>query len=440
MKLNKFILPTILFLLVMTSIGLSWVIWTNSTWNGKNESTNSTNSTPQTELTKSTKLSEVYEPTSVIYNDQQGQNVLYSEKVNIIANIQKKMRKWQEKSISEVPVKNKNAYLAFLNTKNQLVLSYSDEITIGLFNQVFNQQNKNYKNRSINRIVIPHNSKKSIYLLSDKDKKVYEISLSKSYSRDKMIDNAVQGKTLSQLPVTFKLHNDNIFMYYNQDFKIARFRYLVDKQTASKYVANLLGQTDGSSVNIKESKKTSTYYDGSNRQLTVQNATNLVSFEDDKGSDTKPKTNRETALKKGYTSIKATGIGLDNIHFYHFDSHTMTTTFRSYIEGFPIFNQTKHGAIEVEEMANGGHKIDFSLLTLQIAVPSGKADVTLPSTEKVLNNLINAGYKDANISDIQMGYRWVSSSDSDLVVSLSPTWYICYKNEWKSYAELLQTN
>ncbi|WP_409021861.1 YycH family regulatory protein [Dellaglioa sp. P0083] len=439
MKLNRFILPTILFLLIMTSIGLSWVIWTNPTWNGKSESTKATNST-QTELTKSTKLSEVYAPTSVIYNDNQQQNVLYSEKINIISNIQRKIRTWKETSISEVSIKNKNDYLTFLNAKNQLVLSYSDEITVGLFNQVFNQQNQNYKTRLINRVIIPRDNKKSIYLLSDKDKKIYEISLNDAYNKGKTIDEVVQNETLSKLPVTFKLHNNDIFMYYNQDFNIARFRYLVDKQTASKYVANLLGQKDGSSVNIKESKKTITYYDGSDRQLTVQNATNLVSFEDDENSDAKQKTSRGNALTESYTSIKNTGIGLDNIHFYQFNGKSMTTTFRSYIEGFPIFNQTKHGVIEVERLDNGGNKIDFSLLTLQIAVPSGKADVMLPSTEEVLSSLVTAGYKDADISDIQLGYRWVSSSDSDLVVNLEPTWYIRYQDKWKSYTELLQTD
>lgn len=437
MKLSKFILPTVLFLLIMTSVGLSWVIWTDPTWNGKSESTRTTNST-QTDLTKTAKLSEVYSPTSIIYNDDQEQNVLYSEKVNIIANIQKQMRKWEEASIVEVPVKDEKEYLSFLNEKNQLMLSYSDEITISLFNQVFNQQNKDYQTRPFDRIVIPRNNKRSIYLLSDKDKKVYEISLSKSYNKDKMIDEALKSGKFSQLLVTFKLHNNNIFMYYNQDFKVARFRYLVDKQTASKYVAKLLGQTNGSTVNIKESKKTSTYYDGSDRQLTVQNDTNLVSFEDDKDTNQEQKISRGKALEQSYDSIKNTGIGLDNIHFYRFNSDTMTTVFRSYIEGFPIFNQTKNGAIEVERLSNGGNKINFSLSTLQIAVPSGKADVTLQSTEKVLDDLVAAGYKDSDISDIQLGYRWVSSSDSDLVVDLSPTWYVRYKNEWKNYAGLLK--
>lgn len=249
MKLSKFILPTVLFLLIMTSVGLSWVIWTDPTWNGKSESTRTTNST-QTDLTKTAKLSEVYSPTSIIYNDDQEQNVLYSEKVNIIANIQKQMRKWEETSIVEVPVKDEKEYLSFLNEKNQLMLSYSDEITISLFNQVFNQQNKNYQTRPFDRIVIPRNNKRSIYLLSDKDKKVYEISLSKSYNKDKMIDEALKSGKFSQLLVTFKLHNNNIFMYYNQDFKVARFRYLVDKQTASKYVAKLLGQTNLSLIHI----------------------------------------------------------------------------------------------------------------------------------------------------------------------------------------------
>ncbi|MCW3779919.1 two-component system activity regulator YycH, partial [Levilactobacillus namurensis] len=81
---------------------------------------------------------------------------------------------------------------------------------------------------------------------------------------------------------------------------------------------------------------------------------------------------------------------------------------RSYVGGFPIFNQTENGDVRIQLTSNGLDRYYFSLYSLQVPVPTTgqKQAVTLPSSTSVLKRLKAAGYKDSKIGSIELGYEW----------------------------------
>jgi len=113
--------------------------------------------------------------------------------------------------------------------------------------------------------------------------------------------------------------------------------------------------------------------------------------------------------------------------------------YRSYVEGFPIFNQTENGDVRIQMTSNGLDRYYFSLDSLQVPVPTtGKqTSVTLPSSTTVLKQLVAAGYKDNKIGSIELGYQWSQNKSSKLVIDLTPTYYVYYNGAWRTYTSML---
>ncbi|MDO4455951.1 MAG: two-component system activity regulator YycH, partial [Ligilactobacillus agilis] len=87
----------------------------------------------------------------------------------------------------------------------------------------------------------------------------------------------------------------------------------------------------------------------------------------------------------------------------------------------------------------GKKRLDFSLYTLQIPVPSAGGALTLPNTRWVISQLLSRGYDQAKIGDIKVGYSWNQNQTSNQVVDLKPTYFVKYDNQWSDYQSLLNS-
>ena len=70
-------------------------------------------------------------------------------------------------------------------------------------------------------------------------------------------------------------------------------------------------------------------------------------------------------------------------------------------------------------------------------VPSRQKDKDLPTTQSMLDQLKQAGIKEADVDNIQLGYEWKQNKASSEVVDLNPTWYVRYQGKWRTYESLL---
>lgn len=89
-------------------------------------------------------------------------------------------------------------------------------------------------------------------------------------------------------------------------------------------------------------------------------------------------------------------------------------------------------------LSQGVRRYNFSLYSLQVPVPTDKKSATLPGTQQVIDQLTAAGYSQKKISTLQLGYQWKTSTSSDKVVNLTPTWYVYYAGSWKTYTQMLK--
>ena len=144
-------------------------------------------------------------------------------------------------------------------------------------------------------------------------------------------------------------------------------------------------------------------------------------------------------LKDSYQNISQLLVSdtLANIRFFDYDAKNSKVVYRNYVEGFPIFDQTPYGAIEMKLVDNTSLKYNFSLNTLQIPVPTGRKDTKLITTDELLNSLRNHGYSSNKITDIELAYQWSNTKSSDILITLQPTWFVKYNGKYMNYTQML---
>ncbi|WP_125573820.1 YycH family regulatory protein [Levilactobacillus huananensis] len=430
MKITKALLPLGLTVAVAVSVVLSAMIWTNpaqyehSRQRGSNTPATDLNTRPQ---------KDVYLPTQVIYSDGTGkQELLNNRKVNLTTEIRESLEKWNFSRLSRVHVASKADYMTYLTRKNSLLLSYASPINGRLFNTVFNGK-LTRTTTQFSRIMVPLGNSDHIYLLDDRKQNVYQVKVKSSQVT---AIKKILKENLFRIDVKMQWLGDSASAYVTDSVTVPSYSYLVNQQSTDYFTTRLLNKGESTNVSAKKNKESTIYSDGASRQLTVYNKSGTALFEDYSALQASLSFNQ--ALKSGYDAVKTIGIPMENLRYYGYNASKSTVTYRSFVEGFPIFNQSNYGAARIQMLSQGVRRYNFAIYSLQVPVPTDKKSVTLPGTQNIIDQLVAAGYHKSKISSLQIGYQWLASSSSDKVVNLTPTWYVHYDGSWKTATQMLK--
>ena len=430
MKITKAFLPLGLAAAVTVSVVLSAMIWTNPAQYERNRQRSS--NTPTTELSTRPQK-DVYLPTQVVYSDANGnQELLNNRKVNLTTELREALTKWQFGRVNHIRVTSKGAYMRYLTRKNSLLLSYASPINVKMFNTVFGSQ-LNSQSTQFSRILVSFDDQDHIYLLDDKKQDVYQVTVKSS---DASAIRKIMKENLFRINVSMKWLSQSATAYVKSSVSVPSYSYLVNQQSTDYFTSRLLNKGESTNVTAKKNKDNTIYSDGASRQLTVYNKQGTALFED--YSALQSSLSFSQALTASYSAVKTIGIPMENLRYYGYSAKNSTVTYRSFVEGFPIFNQSDYGAARIQMLSQGVRRYNFSLYSLQVPVPTDKKAVTLPGTQAVIDQLVTAGYSKAKIESLQVGYQWLTSTSSDKVVNLTPTWYVLYNGSWKTYTQLLK--
>lgn len=430
MKITKTFLPLGLTVAVAVSVALSAMIWTNPAQYERSRQRSS--NTPTTELS-SRPQKDVYLPTEVVYSDASGnQELLANRKVNLTTEIREALSQWQLGGIRRIQPASRADYLKYLTTKSSLLLSYSAPVNIKMFNTVFGSHLAR-QSAEFSRIMVPLNDDQHLYLLDDKDQEVYRITVRK---RSLTAIQKTLKENLFRINVKMNWLNKSAIPYVTSNVTVQSYSYLVNQQSTDYFTTRLLNKGESTNVSAKKNKDNTIYSDGASRQLTVYNKRGTALYED--YSALQSSFTFSQMLSTSYSAVKSIGIPMENLRYYGYNHAKSTVTYRSFVEGFPIFNQSNYGAARIQMLSQGVRRYNFSLYSLQVPVPTDKKSVSLPGTQSVIDQLTAAGYSKSKITGLQLGYQWLTSSSSDKVVNLTPTWYVDYNGSWKTYTQMLK--
>lgn len=432
MRRNNLFVRLLLIIAVVISLVLSFLIWTN---NQRYERKTDTETTTKREETTSEQgnFEQVYLPTQIINVTKNKQHhLIYDHQVSLAAELRDVMKEWH----FGLARNSHQNYADLINSPQTLQLGYHDFISLKLFGKVESQTvlQKATRDRKFTRIIFSTDAKlKTVYFINDTTKQIWQskVSNAKSSQIAKLIKAADFSTTIRQ-----KYLNGKLRTFYDESVSLTPYSYLINRRNENTYISALLSDSSNSAVDTRESGGKTIYYGGSyrNRQLTVDHRRDQLKFVNNTTTDLPE--SLKALLEKGFTAINDVDNPLTDVRYFGSDENDHTVSYRSYVEGFPIFQQSDFGAFEVN-FNHTGSTINFSSRTLQVPVPSKSDEVVLPATLDMINQLINVGYTEKQIKDFAIGYRWVPDTDETDIVDLKPTYYVKINNHWRDYQDWL---
>lgn len=417
-----------LVVVVVISLILSGIIWTNPF---QYDHPRDTGSSSQDTSTQS--IGDLYLPAQVVKNGNgQDQHLLYSSRVNLVRQVQRQIKHWQLGRSVLVKNNNSDVYLSYLRQPNSLMLSYSDPVPATIFNETFGQTLDTSKIKQVDHILIPLNHPRNIYLLSDHGYRVYRVRIGRGNDNHYLKPFIGKNHSINRVAVEHKIINGRTLLLYPRSFSLPVFGYQVTAQNADTLSQNLISSNKRSTVHTSHNGHVTTYRDGANKRVFYDHWNGKIHYRNLLSKQDVPE--RSQLYSYFYRLISRTGIPLNNLRYDGISSEQRMISYRSYVEGFPIYNRDGYGAIQAKAANNGKLQLWMSLYNIQVPLPINHQTVKLPSTTTVFNDL-RQNNKLRNVSDIRVGYLCHSDSTSK-VVRLTPTYFVKYDGSWVNYQKL----
>lgn len=375
-----------------------------------------------------------FRPTNYIVNDKDDiQNmVMHADNQQI-----KTMRSYLTSAEIKNPHKKKvsnTMIIAAISKKQAVVYRYPDVVPIDYFNARYNQHIAAIKNFNFDYFVLSLDKSNLAYFINTQTKTMVTVSLSKINTASMW---AVAEKLPKSLTVNFKSLNNRVRLNFPKDIKLPVYSYLVNHRDPTTYVSALLGTTNQLTTTTDGNKVIYTNK-FSDQQVTYDPDLDTVTFKDNKADGKLDKT-YAARLNIGFSQINLLQLNLTDTRFYESRNAGKNVTYRTFVEGMPVYYQSESGAIHMTLDNHGNLISTYSLNELGVPVPNNQKEVTLPKSSDVLNRLRQAGVKESDYYFITPGYEWLVNKDSHAAVNMRPTWMIETASGWLSVDDYLKT-
>lgn len=427
-KIKQNALPIALTVVVILSVFLSGSVWIKP-FRYEHRQTSAVAITSRQDAIQT--LSDVYQPTQLIATGgDRSQQLLYGQDQNPLRVIRTAMRDWKLHRLTRVASRDEHDYLRVLRTENALVLAYPDPVATTIFNQTFNQQVDPHRIGTINRVVITMTKTPRVYLLQDRDYQVYRLTASRQVDWGP-IRAALSGG--HRVNVDCQIINNHPLTTFPHPVTMPTFTASLAHQNLDNLAQTLMADSTVSSINRSTKGDVTTLTAGSSRKLTYDQASGRVQYEDYLGKDSDYTT--QSLPTHLYNQLAATGVPLDQVHYDAIVPSSQTITYRSTVEGFPIFSNNDYGTVRIKANNDGVERYQLSLISLATPLPDSGGPVTLPSSVAVLNKLHQVG-KLKDVHGLRLGYYW-QANQRDKTVTLRPAYYLDYRGDWVRYQDLI---
>ncbi|WP_413628015.1 two-component system activity regulator YycH [Fructilactobacillus vespulae] len=423
-KLKQYWLPSLLGIAVLISLIMTVSLLTNPARYSSNN--NESQSSSFRKETNSYDLGDVYSPTQLIEAKDKDQYLVTSSSTNVVGEVFKEMQKFQYSHVKKISENNKDEYYRIANQSDMLMLNYNNPISSNILAKIFNYDGFNDKG-SIKRILLSTNKDKYVYLLNDDHYMVYRAEVSdlnlkkiKSITDDQVTRNRVELKTI----------NGNPFIYFPGQIKMKDYGYMLREENEGTYLNRIIGSTSNASIKHHTDK---VIYSSQNKDLTFDNNGDVIYTN---YRPTQKIKSEAMALNSAYQNAIELGFPLDSTKFDTYNKDEKTVSFRQYIEGFPVYSNEQLGVYTYKFLNGNTERYSFSLREFLVPVPTDKQATTLPSSKTLLSDLEKSKVDMKQISGMRLGYQLVPDSENKLIVTMQPTWFVKYNDQWLNYKYL----
>lgn len=420
----------ILSILVITSIILTWTLWTYQPNFDVMEESDKT--VEEVSLGEKKTLADVVRPERLFYH-QEGSHFGTFDTFEIDQTL-KEMSRWNYSNFEDISSTVKNVP-SFLYEKKSVELIFPDIVPLNLLKSTLKLADKNLPEMYMDRLVVDLNTPNelgTVYFISTKEKLVIRARVPatfiKAYQAEHVSTVTQNGKFNS-----YTLVNAEQFLLVRQEpINLAMYNYLVEELSSEKFRDALFSDPRFVQKNFSTFGEE---YTDSSTLMSINYDSNTV-FYVKTAEETEVDEPIEDLLEQSLEFVNSHGGWTDNYRFAGIDVSERYILYRLYdLSGYPIYSENRTSEIYQIWGSSEVNKYFRSNFTLGRRVQA--TEMTLPSGMEVLEQLKGIdGFQLENIQDLSIAYR-MTKDDEPLLIHLEPTWYVKYNDQWLNVSQML---
>ena len=423
--MSKEVLKTIvLTVLVLTSMYLTWGIWTYAPNSDSIDEQNEylkTVSTPSSE-----ELGEIIKPFQIIYSN--GYHYYGSTSESIISEVIDKMSNWDIYDLDQLSSYTSAEKLRTLSDEKGMIdLVFLDQVPFAIYGQVLNLEENDLSDENFDRMLISSRENRVYFIESDESRVYYgHVKASSVQALVEQMNKLLSDNNLSQYKALQKNENMRPLYVPAKETDVNVYNYFIELINTDTFKETLF---EDPSIVTQEATSLGTEYTDNKTNLLIYDETLTFSY-------IKPNFNNNydvsssSLLEQSLRFMTDKGSWEKNYHLDEVNTNGKSVSYRLYLKGLPVFNN--QGMSEMKQIWNKNdiHFFSRPTFTLDFSLP-GTSTVTLPSGEAVYRQLINQAEIDSDLLEcLTIGYKMSRDNSSTRMVVLEPFWYYKYDGQW----------
>ncbi|WP_169864723.1 YycH family regulatory protein [Sutcliffiella halmapala] len=423
----------ILTILVLTSLVLTWNLWTYQP---------AFDYTGNEKLLKEVKISSKQEVGNII---RPAQMIFHYEEIHYgttdsqeISRLAKEMEKWSiyDVNATSMYIEEKD-FTSFMHGVGKMEIIFPDKIPLPTLRYLTDFSDEEIPNLTIDRMMIDLNSEADraepiIYLVNYQDRRVYSAkvhSMSIATLKNVFYQTAVRYSEYAAIKA-----EESRFIFVPKDpVEMMKMHYLSDTINPEDFKDALF---DVPSVVTKDQMTSGEVYTDSSRIMSVDRSYSLLQFVNTIAADMSNAADFNVIERSIEFVNEHSGWTKDKFLFAHWnqsESAHESAIFRLYVGDYPVFN--REGLTEITQVWRNNEMYSYSRPIFELGVPiyNVQQNVLLPSaseTEQELLALPNFDIK--KLRDIKIGYELKRdlANPNQVVFILEPIWVYQYGDSW----------
>lgn len=342
-----------------------------------------------------------------------------------IGRITSNLRQWSFDEFIDLSPKARNESIDFIQEKNRIEVIFPTEIPIETFREILKIEDKEIRNISFDRIVIPVNEDKDdipvAYFVSYENQIVYEAALNNFSStgfKAEIFNRAISYPKF----IPYKIDSFRTLFIQEDGMNVNQFTYYSKSLSTEDFKDALFTNPS----NVKKDIETSTdefYTDGSRALSIKEDSLEFIN----PSSDDAVRSSGDY-IQKSIEFVNDHRGWTNTYQLTDWNPTNRSTRFRLYINGIPVFHHSKLSSIYLKWSETGLFDVyQRPLFKLQLTIDSETSKITLPSGQQVID-IMKSTVKPHKVRDITIGYHMTKD---DTKVTVVPIWCINEDGYWK---------
>lgn len=311
-----------------------------------------------------------------------------------------------------------------------LEFTFLDFLTSALFSKmhpdIFNEEDA----VSFNQVVFVE-GEDSLYLISESDHLVYQVPLDRSINEVIAYEDytADKDKITEVTPVVFSEGRKYIS---KEKETVNKLTYMLERQPNTFFLGALFSSPE--EIHDYSDDSYSRYY-ANGHQLAISNHSYELNFSQDTSSAIN--VTEWQKIGESFNMLSRFIPEQDTWVLSDYQEDESTITYRKFVDNIPVYGPDHVSRAVFKMDGNQVAYLSMSALTIQTQLDDLAKPLELMSGTNALELLRNNGYDPSQIQNMQIGYRWVKSPESDRLVELVPTWHVKRDGVWYALEDIV---